>query len=107
MDRALLLGAALLSLLGSAGAARAATNDELRAEARVIAEQGDAQFDAGRCDKALPLWRAAESLFHAPTILLRIARCQTLLGQVVEATRGLEAIVAEPLRPEAPAPFFA
>jgi hypothetical protein len=107
MDRALLLGAALFSFLGSAGVARAATNDELRAEARVIAEQGDAQFDAGRCDKAIPLWRTAESIFHAPTILLRVARCQTLLGKVVDAAGGLEAIAVEPLRPESPAPFFA
>ena len=76
-----------------------------RAEAREIAERGDAQFDAGRCDKAIPLWREAAAKFRAPTIVLRIARCQALVGKVVEAARTLESITKEPLEPDAPAAF--
>src|SRR5215475_5923563 len=68
-----------------------------RVEAREIAERGDAQFDAGRCDKAIPLWKEAAAKFRAPTIGLRIARCQALVGKVVEAAKTLEAITKEPL----------
>jgi hypothetical protein len=77
----------------------------LRAEARALAERGDAQFEVGRCDKAIDLWREAEAKFHAPTILLRIARCQALLGKVVEATAALDAIDREVLEPDGPPPF--
>src|SRR5262245_28229166 len=76
-----------------------------RAEAREIAERGDAQFDAGRCDKAIPLWREAAAKYRAPTIVLRIARCQALVGKVVDAANTLETITKEPLEADAPAAF--
>jgi hypothetical protein len=77
-----------------------------RAEARAIAERGDAQFDAGRCDKAIALWKDADARFHAPTITLRIARCQAILGRVVDAAATLDAIRQEPIDPAASAPFI-
>jgi hypothetical protein len=79
---------------------------QLRAEARALAERGDAQFEAGRCDKAIALWKDADARFHAPTIQLRIARCQAFLGRVVAAAATLEAIRREPIDPAAPAPFI-
>ena len=78
---------------------------DLRAEARAIAERGDTQFNAGRCDKAIPLWREAAARFRAPTIMLRIARCQALVGKVVAAAATLESITKEPLEPDAPTAF--
>jgi hypothetical protein len=111
MNRALFLSAALgAGIAGEAPAradppAAARSDDELRAEARAIARHGDAQFDAGRCDKALPLWRWAEQTYHAATLLLRVARCQSLLGRVVEAAATLQAIVDEPIRAGAPEAF--
>jgi hypothetical protein len=108
MNRAPLLCLALLSLLGGASIARPARADEgARLEARAIAEQGDAQFYAGRCDRAMPLWRQAFAVYHAPTLTLRIARCQALLGQVVAATATLESITDLALEPDAPPAFVA
>ena len=84
-----------------------APEDVRRSEARRLAQQGDQSFTIGRCDKAIPLWEQANEHFYAPTILFRIARCQALLGNVVEATKTLEAIVARPPAPDEPAPFAA
>lgn len=90
-------------VLGGTRDARAdAAIDAARAEARVFAAQGDEAFSAGRCDRAVPFWKQAEAKFHAPTLLFRIARCQVLLGRVVEATATLETIVAEKLSAAAP-----
>lgn len=97
----------VLALGISARAAPAfADASSLRAEARAIAERGDAQFDAGRCDKAIALWSDADARFHAPTIKLRIARCQAILGRVVDAAATLDAICHEPVDPAASAPFL-
>jgi hypothetical protein len=87
-------------------AARPRTDESGRALARTIAEQGDAQFYAGRCDNAISLWRKADAVFHAPTIVLRVARCQALLGQVVAAAVSLRALVSESREADA-APAFA
>ncbi len=104
MNRALSLAFALAPLLGGAAEARA---EGPRTEARAIAEQGDDQFYAGRCDKAVALWRRADAVYHAPTILLRVAHCEALVGQVVAAAATLEAIVAGDAQPDAPAAFAA
>jgi hypothetical protein len=85
--------------------AAVADADARRAEARDLARQGDVAFSQGRCDKAIPLWKRAEDTFHAPTILLRMARCEALLGHVVDATATLEQIVAEKLEADAPPPW--
>ncbi len=83
-----------------------ATSEAKRAEARELALRGDAAFGSGRCDKAISLWQQADQRFHAPTLVLRIARCEALLGRVVAATAKLESIVAEPRRPDDPAPWI-
>ncbi len=79
--------------------------DAKRAEARELAEQGDEAFAIGRCDRALRLWKEADATFHAPTIAARIARCQALLGKVVEATTTLENLVREARRDDMPPAF--
>lgn len=76
-----------------------------RAQARALAESGDAEFAKGRCDRAVPLWQQAESLFPAPTLLLRVARCEALLGQVVNAATMLQQILEQQLPPDAPEAF--
>ncbi len=81
----------------------AAAAPDARAEARELAERGDTAFGAGRCDKAIGFWKKADAVFHAPTLLLRIARCEALIGHVVDATATLERIVGEPLPQTAPA----
>jgi len=108
MNRALLVTLALSTALGvTSPARRARADDGARLEARGIAEQGDAQFYAGRCDRAMPLWRRAFAVYRAPTITLRIARCQALLGQVVAAAATLESMATETLKADAPPAFLA
>ena len=88
------------------GAAQEASDDEpARADARRLAHLGDRAFTIGRCDKAIPLWQRANDRFFAPTILLRIARCQALMGKVVDATKTLQAIVDSPTQANEPKPF--
>jgi hypothetical protein len=105
MKRALSIALALAFSLGGAAVARA--GEGARLEARSIAEQGDAQFYAGRCDKAVALWRKADAVYHAPTLLVRVARCQAFLGQVVAAVATLESVVDETPKPDAPPAFVA
>ncbi len=102
---------ALLACLVTVGVASAprsssADDDAAKADARRLAEQGDEAFAVGRCDQAIPLWTDAEQRYHAPTILVRIARCQALLGKVVDAEATLVTVLDEPLPPDAP-PVFA
>jgi hypothetical protein len=96
--------AALVVALALATPARA-DDASRRADAKAIATRGDSEFYAGRCDRAIPLWREAEAAYHAPTILLRIARCEAILGRVVAASSLLDSIAREPLASDAPAAF--
>jgi hypothetical protein len=82
-----------------------APSGDARSAARELARKGDAEFAAGRCVRAIALWNKAEATFHAPTILLRIARCQALTGKVVEAAATLERVRSEQLPPGAPPAF--
>lgn len=93
-----------LALLLGASAASAQT-DDARANARALAEKGDAAFATGRCDRAIPLWQDADKAFAAPSIELRIAHCQALLGHVVASAATLQAIAARTLPPDAPDAF--
>jgi hypothetical protein len=98
------LATVLVALL-AASSAGADEADPRRVAARELAGQGDAMFAKGRCDRAIPLWSDANDQFHAPTLLLRIARCQALLGKVVQATDTLQTIVNEPADPDGPQAF--
>ncbi|APR85530.1 Hypothetical protein A7982_10879 [Minicystis rosea] len=114
MERALAVAVAACILFGGAAAradqpahteAPGGLGEARRAEAKALALRGDAEFYAGNCDKAMSLWQSAESTFHAPTILLRVARCQVQLGKLVAASATLEKIAAEVPRSDAPAAF--
>lgn len=89
------------SLLASSAAAQ----DDARAAARALAEKGDTEFAGGRCDRAIPLWKDADKAFSAPSIELRIAHCQALIGHVVDAAQTLDAIAKKQLPPDAPDAF--
>ncbi len=92
----------LLAALGACGAAWA---QELSGAQLAIkrGQEGDRYWSTGRCDAAIDAWTEAEKAFHAPTLVFRIARCQALLGLVVESAANFKAIVDEPLAPDAPA----
>jgi hypothetical protein len=82
-----------------------AQTDEARASARAAATQGLHALQEGRYKDALDLCTRAESLMHAPTHLLLIARAQTKLGHLVEAQEAYIKIVREHLAPSAPRAF--
>jgi hypothetical protein len=96
--------ALLLVSTGVASTARAQT-DEARASARAAATQGLHALQEGRYKDALDLCTRAESLMHAPTHLLLIARAQTKLGHLVEAQEAYIKIVREHLAANAPRAF--
>jgi hypothetical protein len=97
--------AVIAASLALALAAPARADDGPRADAKTLALQGDAEFYAGHCDRAIPLWQRAEAAYHAPTILLRIARCQAMLGHVITAVETLEAVTREPIKADTPPAF--
>jgi hypothetical protein len=72
-----------------------AEDSDAREHARALAMDGDQLFARGRCDQAIERWTEADASYHAPTIVVRIARCEALLGRVVQAATALESIVAE------------
>ncbi|MCA9522581.1 MAG: hypothetical protein KC609_16500, partial [Myxococcales bacterium] len=84
--------------LGQAGkGAAVAAQDQARTKAR----EALTLYEAGRFDEAYPLFQEADALFHAPSIAIFIARCQRRLGKLLEARAIYEAILAEPLPPDA------
>ena len=96
---------ALLVVSTGVGSTARAQTDEARASARAAATQGLHALQEGRYKDALDLCTRAESLMHAPTHLLLIARVQTKLGHLVEAQEAYIKIVREHLAPNAPRAF--
>ena len=76
-----------------------------RAQARAAATQGLKALQDGRYKDALDLCTRAETLMHAPTHLLLIARAQTKLGHLVEAQEAYIKIERERLASNAPRAF--
>jgi hypothetical protein len=96
--------ALVVASMGLASTAGAQT-DEARASARAAATQGLRAMQEGRYKDALDLCTRAESLMHAPTHLLLIARVQTKLGHLVAAQEAYIKIVRDHLAPNAPRAF--
>lgn len=86
-------------------AAPAKLTDEERAAARAAASAGVDLMQQGRYAEALDRFQRAESLVHAPTHLLYIARTQVKLGQLVEASETYLKVTREVLAPDAPRAF--
>ncbi len=97
------LTAILLSTLAST--AHAQPTAEAKAGARAAATQGVTAFDEKRYAEALDLFTRAESLMHAPTHVLMIARAQAALGRLVRARESYTALARETLVEGAPPAF--
>jgi len=80
-------------------------NEQEVAGARAAATNGLKAFEAGRYADALDLFKRAESLVHAPTHLLYLARSHAKLGQLVEAQEVYNKISREKLADGAPDAF--
>src|SRR5262249_5440698 len=82
------LGAFLVVLLAAPQALgdESAVDDQTRAKARTIGEEGLALYDQGRYIEALDRFQSASALVKAPTLDLMAARCLTKMGRLVEAS---------------------
>jgi hypothetical protein len=98
--RASLVALALSLTLSSTAASADPTPDHV-AGARAAATEGNKAFSENRFQDALDLFKRAESLLHAPTHLLMIARSHAALGHLVAARESYRALVHETLAPTA------
>jgi hypothetical protein len=73
--------------------------------ARDLAKRGIQASQQGRHEEAVELLTEAESLFHAPTHLLYLARSQAALGKLLEAKTTYEKLAGEQIPEGAPAAF--
>lgn len=76
-----------------------------REAARNFAGKGYEALEAGKYQRAIDLFKQAESRFHAPPHWLYMARAQIKLGRLVDARASLERILSEKLAADAPGPF--
>jgi hypothetical protein len=81
--------------------ARAQPSEADIATARKLGEQAFVALDARDFAKAAELFARAEALYHAPTLLVGLARAQTGLGRMVEAQESYRRVLREPLPPGA------
>lgn len=96
------------ALLASSVAPHAfAQSDSERAASRTAAEAGAKAFDEGRYQEAVDYFERAERLWHAPTLLLHLARSLVKLGQYVRAREAYIKVTREQLPPNAPPAFVA
>jgi hypothetical protein len=77
------------------------------AAARQLAREGFKLADGGNCAAAVEPLSRAESLFHAPTILVRLAECHLAQGRLVLGTEELRRVTVEDLGPTPSRAFVA
>jgi hypothetical protein len=94
---------AVIFLCPALAAAQPSSAD--RATARELGKDGEALLARRDYGKALDRFARAEELFHAPTLLLGMARAQVGLGKLVDAQESYRRILNEPLASNAPAAF--
>ncbi|MEO5728315.1 MAG: hypothetical protein ABI134_26150 [Byssovorax sp.] len=70
-----------------------------KASARTLTRDGYTALEKKDFAKALELFTRAEALYHAPSVLLGLARVQAELGQLVVARATYDRLLAEPLPP--------
>lgn len=93
-----------LALLGHAPALFAQSDQE-RAGARAVALEGVQAFQDERWSDAVDLFTRAESLVHAPTHLLYLARAHQRLGHLVSAREAYLKLIRDSIAPTAPRAF--
>ena len=82
-----------------------AQSDADRAQARTLASEAQAALDKKDYTTAADRFGRAESMIHAPTLLLGLAEAQIGLGKLVSAQETLNRIVREGVAPGAPPAF--
>jgi hypothetical protein len=99
---ALAKAAPFLTAVAFAGSARADSEDDQKAAARLLGTEGVRAAMSGDCASAVDKLTRAEALVHAPTTALPLARCEIQLGKVVAGIEILNRLVHETLSPSAP-----
>jgi PEGA domain len=94
--------ALVLSLTLAAGTAAADPSAADRATARTLAQEGQQALDAKKFSVAADKFTRADSLVHAPTLLIGLARAQLGLGKLVEAQESFNRIIREGIAPGSP-----
>src|SRR5258706_3157916 len=87
--------AVLLSFVLTSSAALAEPTPADRATARTLAQEGQQALEAKNYAIAIDRFGRADSLVHAPTLLLGLARSQVGLGKLVEAQESYNRIIRE------------
>jgi hypothetical protein len=83
----------------------AAPSDADRAAARVLAQEGQVALDKKDYAGAADRFERADTLVHAPTLVLAHARAQIGLGKLVEAHEDYARIRREGVAPGSPKPW--
>jgi hypothetical protein len=97
--------ATYLSLMGPAAPSAFAQSDADRATARSLGGDGQQALESKDYKSAEDRFRRAETLVHAPTLMLGLARALAGLGRYVEAQETYNRIIREGVSPGAPEAF--
>jgi hypothetical protein len=73
-----------------------------RATARTLAQEGQQALESKNFAVAIDKFSRADSLVHAPTLLLGLARAQVGLGKLVEAQESYNRIIRDGVAPGSP-----
>jgi hypothetical protein len=88
------------SLFSTAAFAEPSAAD--RATARTLAQEGQQALESKNYGVAIDKFSRADSLVHAPTLLLGLARAQVGLGRLVEAQENYNRIIRDGVAPNSP-----
>lgn len=80
-------------------------DDQMRATARSLADEGITLFDQRKYSDALDRFERADAIVHAPTVGLLAARTLEKLGRLVEASERYRAVMNVTLDEKAPEAF--
>ena len=104
--RTLFILALSVVLLGWSADASAQSEAD-KTTARALAVEAQEALEAKRYEEAADKFGRAEKLFHAPTLVVGLARAYVGMGKYVEAMEAYNEVIREPLEADAPEPFKA
>src|SRR5687768_11585976 len=99
-----LLCACAVALIAPRAAAQSSEAD--KSAARELAKDAAEALDKGQFQVAAEKFNKADQLFHAPTLVLGLARAYTGLGKFVEAKEAYNRIIIEKLPANASEQFI-
>lgn len=101
-----MIGAVLVStMLHAAPAGAQPVDDQLRATARALADEGMSFFEKKQYADALDRFDRAAAIIQAPTITLHAARSLDKLGRLIEAAERYRACINTPVDDKSPEAF--